>query len=398
MDIQPIFCSASEANKIDSAYFLSQRKGFFCTEDFKVALSFLCEYSGSPDTYNTYRRELERFLQWCWLIKSAPLVETSRQDIVDYITFFRNPPRTWFSAVRCRRFLDIGGELVANSAWRPFVGSPKTSSQSPASVRSMISVLSSYFEYLVQESIVVSNPVKMIRKRQLIQTKQEIIIHRQLSSEQWDVLLDTIRQKSIEECKFERHLFILSCFFLLGLRISEIASSPMQSPTMNQFYQDHENCWWFKTIGKGNKSREIAVPDDCLKALKRYRNFLGMTDFPMFNDHSPLLPKEKGRGSLGIRRVRGIVKESFSYAVDKLKRNGCYRDAQVLDAATTHWLRHTSISHDVLMNRSITDIRDDAGHQSIETTNVYLQSSRKNRYYSAKGKRLKPTGGEHHEW
>lgn len=398
MNIQPIFCSASEANKINQVCFLSQRSGFFCADDFKVASSFLCEYSSSPDTHNTYRREIERFLQWCWLIKLAPLAETSRQDIVDYVTFFRNPPEAWYSPVRCRRFLDIDGMLVPNPRWRPFVGSPKTSLQSSASVRSMISVLSSYFEYLVQESVIVSNPVKMIRKRQLIQSKQETIIHRQLSTEQWEVLLATISQKSLEESKFERHLFILSCFFLLGLRISEIASSSMQSPTMSQFYQDHEKCWWFKTIGKGNKSREIAVPDDCLKALKRYRNFLGMTDFPMFNDHSPLLPKEKGLGSLGIRRVRAVVKESFLLAVCELKRNGCYRDAQVLDMATTHWLRHTSISHDVLMNRSIADIRDDAGHQSIETTNVYLQSSRKNRYYSAKGKKLKPKGEERHEW
>ena len=35
-------------------------------EDYQLASEFLYSYRGSPDTFKTYRRELEHFLLWCW--------------------------------------------------------------------------------------------------------------------------------------------------------------------------------------------------------------------------------------------------------------------------------------------------------------------------------------------
>ena len=35
------------------------------TTDIKIAANFLICYQGSPDTFNAYRREIERLLQWC---------------------------------------------------------------------------------------------------------------------------------------------------------------------------------------------------------------------------------------------------------------------------------------------------------------------------------------------
>ncbi len=386
----PIFGQHVSARQSETAKVRKSLHPYCSDDDVKQAVSFLFEYSGSQDTYNTYRRELERLYQWSWLVRNLSVVTITRQDIVDYTLFFKDPPADWFSVKRTRRFLTVGGELRSNSEWRPFVKTDKLVHQSPASLKSMLAVLSTFYEYLLQESIVQRNPVKLIRKHQLIQKQQETIIHRQLNTTQWVALLQAVKLKTLEDDSYERHLFILSCFFLLGLRISELASSTMQSPTMSQFYQDHSRCWWFQTVGKGNKSREVAVPDDCLTALVRYRRFLGLTDLPMFNDHSPLLPKDRGRGSLGIRRVRTLVKDAFSAGVDHLNQQGKDRDALMLKSATAHWLRHTAIAHDVSQNRPLTDIRDDAGHQSINTTNIYLQSSRKERYLSAKKKQLKP--------
>ncbi len=38
-------------------------------QDFYHSLNFLKSYAGSQGTFNSYRREAERLLQWCWHIK-----------------------------------------------------------------------------------------------------------------------------------------------------------------------------------------------------------------------------------------------------------------------------------------------------------------------------------------
>ena len=36
-----------------------------CPADYQHASEFIYSYRGSPDTFSTYRREVEHFLHWC---------------------------------------------------------------------------------------------------------------------------------------------------------------------------------------------------------------------------------------------------------------------------------------------------------------------------------------------
>ena len=45
--------------------------------DFQQALYFLYHYRGSEDTFNAYRKELERFLQWSWFIRKQSILNTT---------------------------------------------------------------------------------------------------------------------------------------------------------------------------------------------------------------------------------------------------------------------------------------------------------------------------------
>ena len=40
-------------------------------KDFYHCLNFLKSYTGSLGTFNSYRRETERLLQWCWHVKKT---------------------------------------------------------------------------------------------------------------------------------------------------------------------------------------------------------------------------------------------------------------------------------------------------------------------------------------
>lgn len=79
----------------------------------------------------------------------------------------------------------------------------------------------------------------------------------------------------------------------------------------------------------------------------------------------------------------------FDEAVNHLRNQNAIDEADELEYATVHWLRHTGISDDINKNgRPIAHVRDDAGHHSILTTDRYNDVELKARYLSAKGKKL----------
>ena len=89
--------------------------------DLAYVLKFLYSYRGSPATYHSYRRELERLLQWAWRIEAVSVLTLKREQIEAFIQFCGQPPLAWIGTKQVPRFLLREGERVANPAWRPFV-------------------------------------------------------------------------------------------------------------------------------------------------------------------------------------------------------------------------------------------------------------------------------------
>ena len=134
-------------------------------QDFRLASEFLYSYRGSPDTFSTYRREIEHFLQWCWLIARKPVASVQREDIESYVEFAKQPPKTWIGEKNVSRFVNRNGQRETNSEWRPYVCSGGSYVCSQSAIQSLFSVLSSYFNFLIQEGHVAANPVSQIRQK-----------------------------------------------------------------------------------------------------------------------------------------------------------------------------------------------------------------------------------------
>jgi integrase len=189
--------------------------------------------------------------------------------------------------------------------------------------------------------------------------------------------------------KHERTLFMMTCLYGMYLRISELAASDRWLPKMSDFYHDLDGLWWFVTIGKGNKQRDIAVSDSVLDGLRRYRRSLGLSALPSVADTNPLFPKIHGRGPItSISYLRKIIQACFDKAIENLKKDQFYDEADALLEATVHWLRHTGISDDVQF-RPREHVRDDAGHSSSITTDQYIDIDLRERHASARKKRIK---------
>ena len=373
-------------------------------EEFRLCNEFLKSYINSKDTFSAYRRETERLLHWSWLICKKPLKEINRNDVRDYLEFIRQPPITWIATKIVDRFIeDEHGVRQHNSAWRPFVvkvskvarkqGKLPNKNQyglSNKSIEAIFAVLSSLYTYLQQEEYLDVNPIALIRqKKGYIQRQQTRKVTRKLSKLQWLTVISMAEQMAHEDIQHERTLFLTSAFYLLGLRISELAFAGDRLALMGNFAPDKRGLWWYTTVGKGNKMRDVAVPDELLNALKRYRQTLNLTPLPHRDENTPLFPKLKGKEGLGSRQIRNIIQSVFDRAILQLRTQGKIDEAEDLETATVHWLRHTAISSEVEY-RPREHIRDDVGHENPATMDKYIDTDRVARHQSAQSKKLKP--------
>ena len=369
--------------------------------DFYHAVAFLKCYVGSVGTFNSYRREVERLLQWCRHIAVISLNQIKRDHLETYIKFCQNPPKSWIGTKKSPRFIDKDGQRVPNSEWRPFVMTISKSAHrkgipldinnfelSQGSIKELFAILSTFFNYLIQEEYLFMNPVALIRQKSKFIRKQQHQTHiRRLSALQWEYVIDTATLMANQDAnKHERTLFIMTALYSMYLRISELAASDRWLPKMGDFYRDHDGNWWFKTVGKGNKERQIAVSNTMLEALIRYRKHLGLSTLPSVAEKTPLLSKTKGKGPISSTTyLREIVQDCFDQSIKRLAEDTHIEEAEALNEATVHWLRHTGISDDV-KRRPREHVRDDAGHSSSATTDKYIDVELRERHRSAKNK------------
>ena len=373
-------------------------------QDYVSTLQFLISYDGSKATFNAYRRELERLLQWSWHIRQVSIRNLAREDIVDFIRFTLDPPRAWIGTKNVARFIQREGQRVPNPAWRPFVASvskadfrsgtqPDKSTYTPsqAAIRATFAVLSSFYDYLAQESFVIANPVSLIRqKSKFLRRDHNQAFVRRISDLQWDYVLETAELMAAEDPHVhERTLFCTTALYAMYLRISELVADERAAPVMGDFKKDRDGNWWFHVTGKGNKHRTVTVSDAMLNALKRYRKSRNLSPLPPPNDPVPLIPKIRGKGPVtSSRHLRVLLQDCFDRTYTRMCEDGLKGDALELKESTVHWLRHTGISEDV-QTRPREHVRDDAGHATMATTDHYIESDQRERHHSGKKKPVK---------
>lgn len=373
-------------------------------KDYAVAVEFLLSYQINVATFKAFRREAERFCQWCWFFSELTFKQVKHTDIENYIFFCQKPPNNWIAIKNVRRFIVENGTEISNPAWRPFVATlskaeyqqgqkPKRSKYilSEKGCKEIFTVLNCFYKFLVEEDHVTVNSVARVKqKNRFYRSKQTKTVIRRISDLQWQYVMETAEKLANDKpTTHERTLFIMSALYLMYLRVSELAASARWTPLMKHFHQDNEGNWWFTTVGKNYKERDIAVSHNMLIALKRWRKHLGtMTVLPTASDNTPLIPKVKGQGAVNAtRQIRRIVQHCFDAAYNAMVEDGFVEEADSLKLATVHWLRHTGISEDVKM-RPREHVRDYAGHSSSAITDRYIDIYLNERHRSAVNKAL----------
>lgn len=378
----------------------------FVNTDFEACISFLKAYDGSKATLSTYRGAVEKLLFWCWYIKKQSILDCRRSDIVEHIEFLKSPPINLIGTAVLPKFIKTSDGKKPNPKWRPFVAkvtkdqhrnnkTPNINKYAPTqeTIKAAFAALGSMYGYFIDEDLIDQNPVKSIKqKSKYFSTGKSYKPVQRITNLQWDILVDCITMKALENPgRYARTKFLIILMLQTYARISDLVSVRSEPPPqMNDFFRDSADLWWVRFTGKGNKVREVGVSNALLDVLKEYRLHLGLSEYPHPSDNSPMLPSANGEAIKDEKTIRILVQEAFDITVIWMKENGYASvDYENLLHSSAHWLRHTAISEDI-KHRPKEHVKEDAGHSSFLTTERYIESDRQERHQTSVAKGLTP--------
>lgn len=383
---------------------------------YEHAVDWLSEHRFNENNYKTYRSELTTYLHWCFDVEGISPAEVNRRMMNAYVNYCMDPPKELIAYRNVAQFVTVKewGERVPNPLWRPFLGKkdnnqPLAYRLSDKALKTKMAILSAYYGYLINEEYTERNPAMMWMKQSRFSASplrgnmfddDENI--KSFSELQWSYVISAAETLASKQPDLhERTLFLVSLMYSCYLRISEVAARPGFSPVMGQFRRDsHSGVWgFFIPVSKGGKRRTVAVSNQLLVALKRYREYLGLSALPIPNESTPLFLRHKaaGRGrdaglrnaNLGVRQLRDDINFLIQTAADLAQEDGFEQDAQEMRQMTPHSIRHTGITHDINLNgRPLSHVQADAGHDSIDTTSQYLHTTKIERHETAAAKQI----------
>jgi len=339
----------------------TQAKSISAENDIEAVKTWLLEFKNSQNTFISYRQTAERFIMW--LMQSGiSLSQVTRETIQEYQDFLASPipSEFWCGPSRPRN----------SEEWKPFVKGLANSS-----IKLNLQILGSLYQYLIDAGYLTRNPFRLIRSK--IKTHQNV--ERFLTHREWQYLqeyIELLPQKSAKE-KFEheRNRWIFNLLYLTGCRRSEVINA-----TMADFINKRSQ-WWLRVIGKGNKYGEIPVTNELLSALIRYRKSMHLPDYPSsLESHLPLIFSKYGNlKPISDSMLYKIIKTTCANLANQLQLTDP-ASSYVIARVSTHWLRHTSATHQVDAGIDIRVVKENLRHSMLETTMKYQHTEADSRY------------------
>lgn len=356
--------------------------------DAEAINAWLSRFVESPNTFASSRKEAERLYLWCLRELGKPLSSLVHEDMQDYKRFLAAPPSNW-TLQRTDESRTPQKVPRNHPDWRPFAG-PLASS----SIRQAIAVLNSMMSWLVDANYLEANPLFLGKKRGSAPARRPT---RMLESDLWDAVRTSIlampRESEKERAVYARSRWLMSLFFIGGLRISEVAFNRMGDFYMELDPSSAERQYWLDVTGKGGKQRRVPATTELMVELMTYRRSLELADLPLPQEEAPLVfpllwvrSNHPGNGwpkQLTRTALHDVVKSVFDLAATQWESSD--PRAIRLREASSHWLRHTAASR-MANTMNLNHVRDTLGHANISTTNIYVhgEDAARHRETSAK--------------
>lgn len=210
-----------------------------------------------------------------------------------------------------------------------------------STVNRHISSLKSFFNYLVDESIIKVSPIEEVSS--LKKTKK---LPKYLSISEVNKLLNIPLNSEFDY----RNKAMLELMYATGLRVSELVSIEYSNI-------DFENSI-IRINGKGKKERIIPLGEVASYYLKVY-----------LNDYRSKLLKRNTYNQVFLNNHgKPITRQGFNYILENIREL-----TGITKEITPHVLRHSFATHLLEGGADIRSIQEMLGHENISTTNIYTE-------------------------
>lgn len=281
---------------------------------FTKHLSF--ERNFSENTYNTYLIVIKQYLKYLSSIKNVKpknisIYSFSKQNILDFLQY-------------------VEKELKCTVKTR----------------NHKLTIINSFLEYA--QSI---NPIYLdiyLKSKSIKQKKSKKEKMDFLTREELEIFMKSINIKSKSGYK---HYVLIALLYEAGLRVSELINLKVS----NLFFLNESP--YIKVLGKGNKERIVYLNSDIVSIVNEYMDKFKTSNGSLFLNHS-----DEKYTRFGINK---IVSKYY-----ELSKKECL--TLVNKNITPHSFRHSKAVHLLMNNTALPIIQRFLGHNSIQTTEIYL--------------------------
>jgi len=155
-------------------------------------------------------------------------------------------------------------------------------------------------------------------------------------------------QRMFSVCENTKHKVILTLLYSTGLRVSELIN-------LKWSHIDRSRMIINIVAGKGNKDRQVMLPDVIIPLLEKYYKEYHSKEYVL-------------NGQFGIQYSDRSVNEVMKQLAEK---------AGISKRVYTHLIRHCAFTHMVEAGTDINLIQKLAGHNNVKTTLIYTHISDK---------------------
>ena len=271
-------------------------------------------------------RHLDPFLSHLEVVRhlSPHTISSYKRDLTAFFTFLKEKHDSW--------------EEVQDHHIRGFVAQERRRDLSARSIQRALSSIRSFFNYLLDEGAVETNPAANISS-----PKSTQLLPKALDTDLVKRLLDFKPQGDIEI----RDKAMVELLYSSGLRLSELCSLNMDSISVRE-----RSC---RVVGKGNKTRDLPVGE---KAIQSLRDWLLVRKNISSDSNKALFLNKNGKR---------ISTRSVQLRLERLsKKRG-------LPMVNPHMLRHSFASHILESSGDLRAVQEMLGHSDIGTTQIYTK-------------------------
>ena len=389
--------------------------------EYDAACRFLTSLTRVQQTFRSYRRDLERYLLWCWLVENTSCLSVTPSMITTFVGFLDAPPAEWVGAIAKTRF--DGGEPLNGPFidWRPFnLSRRKRDSLSQGSKAALFGALSSFYRTLQDDCAVDVNPFLSARRRSLGRIPRfASVADRLMTDLQLHYILHAARTSTNYKDEFRRARirYVVSMLYYLGVRVSELCDKSISETqtvmaTMGSIRKIKDE-WFFDVddlVAKGGKGRLIPIPPPLREEIKLFRAAYSqqmnvfLPSMPAHNEQYPLVPHLDGNGqsgSIGTRWILEEIKLLLSDAKTLMEAEAncarergeqeladdLIREAQSITSISPHWFRHRCASDSIADGGNVVHTQQNLGHADLSTTTIYTHADLLDRSASSKRRR-----------